>query len=324
MVHLIKDIKSNLTIYHTAIAGGAAGAVTRAVAQPLDVLKIRFQLQLEPIQKGSKYSSILQATTSIVKEEGIFALWSGHIPAQYLSITFGILQFSTFEKLTHLFQRTDPQYYTVHKHWINFVNGAVAAAVATVASYPFDTVRTRLIAEQKKNKAYKGFVDASAMMIRHEGFRSLFKGIIPTLGQIAPNAGIQFAVYKFFTNSILNKVQYFQRKEINVFSTIETSLLGNLLAGSIAGSVAKTVIYPFDLVKKRLQIQGFQKHRSGFGRQMYCRGVFHCVRLTVTEEGMLALYKGYWPSMLKAVLTSALHFAAYDEIKSLLLRIQGW
>ncbi|XP_013198490.2 mitochondrial thiamine pyrophosphate carrier [Amyelois transitella] len=321
MVLAIHNIKSNFSLYQTAIAGGAAGAFTRAVAQPLDVLKIRFQLQLEPLKNGSKYSSIMQATTSIIKEEGIGALWSGHIPAQFLSITFGVIQFSTFEKLTYMYQRSDPQYYNIHKHWINFVNGAVAAAVATVVSYPFDTVRTRLIAEEKRHKVYKGFFDASATMIRQEGFTALFKGLVPTLGQIAPNAGIQFAVYKLFSNNILNRIKFFQRSDVDMFRTIETSLLGNLLAGSLAGLVAKTAIYPFDLVKKRLQIQGFQQHRKCFGRQMYCNGVMHCVKLTITEEGFLALYKGYGPSMLKAVLTSALHFAVYDEIKSLLLKI---
>lgn len=54
-----------------------AGAVARFVIGPLDVLKIRFQVQLEPImeaasQKGfSKYTGVGQALKLIVKEEGI-------------------------------------------------------------------------------------------------------------------------------------------------------------------------------------------------------------------------------------------------------------
>lgn len=313
----------DVSIYQAAIAGAGAGAFTRAVAQPLDVLKIRFQLQLEPIKRGSKYSSLLQAVTSIVKEEGVGTLWSGHVPAQLLSITFGVLQFGSFESLSQLCQKSDPQFYMVHQHWIHFTNGAVASTVATVVSFPFDTVRTRLIAEEKTKKAYKGFINAVSMMIRQEGMASLYKGLVPTLGQIAPNAGIQFAVYKLFTNHIFNRIPYFQRYEGGLGTAVESSLIANLLAGSIAGSVAKTLIYPFDLVKKRLQIQGFQQHRKAFGRQMYCNGLLHCVKLTITEEGFSALFKGYWPSVLKAILTSALHFAAYDEIKHYLIRIQN-
>lgn len=312
--------ESKISVYQTAFAGAAAGAFTRAVAQPLDVLKIRFQLQLEPIEQGSKYSSILQAVSSIVKEEGVSTLWSGHVPAQLLSISYGILQFSTFEKLTQLCENNDPEFYLTHyKHWMNFSNGAIAATIATIVSFPFDTVRTRLIAEEKTHKAYKGFLHAFSTMVKNEGSPALFKGLLPTLGQIAPHAGVQFAVYKLFTNNILNQIEYFQRQAS--VGPVQSTLLANLIAGSIAGFVGKTVIYPFDLVKKRLQIQGFQQYRKGFGRQMYCNGLFDCVKLTITEEGYLALYKGYWPSMLKAVLVSALHFAVYDEIKHFLLRI---
>jgi hypothetical protein len=58
----------------TAAAGALAGVVARFVVGPLDVLKIRFQVQLEPIGRGglpSKYTSMRQALVTIVKEEGV-------------------------------------------------------------------------------------------------------------------------------------------------------------------------------------------------------------------------------------------------------------
>lgn len=312
---------SEIKVYQAAIAGACTGAFTRAFAQPLDVLKIRFQLQIEPIGKGSKYSSIPQAIGSIVKDEGVRTLWSGHIPAQLLSISYGIVQFSVFETLTDLCQKTDSHFYVNNKHWIIFCNGAIAATAATVASFPFDTVRTRLIAEQKTHKAYKGFIDAFSAMVKYEGPSALFKGLIPTLGQIAPHAGIQFATYKILTGNVLNKLPLFQR-DSSFNSAVETTLFANLLAGSIAGLIAKTSTYPFDLVKKRMQIQGFQQYRQAFGKQMYCNGLLDCVKLTIIEEGFQALFKGYWPSMLKAGLVTALHFAVYDETKHFLQRLQ--
>ncbi|CAH2246003.1 mitochondrial thiamine pyrophosphate carrier-like [Pararge aegeria] len=320
MVQLLENIESKISGTQSAIAGGASGAVTRAIAQPLDVLKIRFQLQLEPIQRGSKYSSILQAIGSIVREEGVSALWSGHIPAQLLSVTYGIIQFSTFERLTHTCQQLEPGLYKTHKHIITFSNGAIAATVATVLSFPFDTVRTRLIAERKTCKAYRGFLNACTLIVKNEGALALYKGIAPTVAQIAPHAGIQFAVYKIFTESILNKLKFFQRSS-NISEAVESSLIANVLAGGFAGFVSKTAIYPFDVIKKRLQIQGFQMYRKDFGRQIYCDGSVHCIKLTIAEEGFLALYKGYGPSILKAVFVSALHFAVYDEIKYFLLRM---
>ncbi|CAG9560989.1 unnamed protein product [Danaus chrysippus] len=297
MVYLIHN-ESKLSITQSAVAGGLASAVTRAIAQPLDVLKIRFQLQLEPIQEGSKYSSIQQAVKSIVKDEGVLTLWSGHVPAQFLSISYGIAQFATFEKLTQIYRHVDSEFYSNYKHSINFSNGAIAASIATLFSFPFDTVRTRLIAEQKTNKVYKGFINAFTNIVKTEGSAALFK------------------------ENILNGLEFFQRRK-NIGSVIESTLIANLLAGGIAGLISKTAIYPFDVVKKRLQIQGFQQHREFFGRQMYCNGTLHCIKLTITNEGFLALYKGYGPSILKAIFVSALHFAVYDEIKYFILRIQS-
>ena len=64
-----------------ATAGAIAGAIARLVVNPLDVLKIRFQVQLEPISAVqpsstaasvlSKYTGLRQAFVTIVKEEGI-------------------------------------------------------------------------------------------------------------------------------------------------------------------------------------------------------------------------------------------------------------
>lgn len=60
-----------------AVAGGVAGAVARVVVGPLDVVKIRLQVQLEPLKAGlssavkSKYTGVAQALYSIFREEGV-------------------------------------------------------------------------------------------------------------------------------------------------------------------------------------------------------------------------------------------------------------
>ena len=76
-----------------------SSAATRGVWQPLDVLKIRFQLQVEN-RAERKYTNVVQALAKIFKEEGAGALWKGHMPAQYLSIMYGVCQFTVFEVLT--------------------------------------------------------------------------------------------------------------------------------------------------------------------------------------------------------------------------------
>lgn len=87
-------------------------------------------------------------------------------------------------------------------------------------------------------------------MWAREGVFSLYQGLSPTLIQIGPYTGCQFAMYKFLVE-LYNQA-------------VENNKAGakSLICGAIAGAVAKTLVYPLDLGKKRMQIQGFcYKHQ---------------------------------------------------------------
>lgn len=87
-------------------------------------------------------------------------------------------------------------------------------------------------------------------MWANEGVLSWYHGLSPTLIQIGPYTGCQFAMYKFLVE------KYNQ--------TIEDTGAGikSLACGAIAGAFAKTLVYPLDLGKKRMQLQGFcNKHK---------------------------------------------------------------
>ena len=86
----------------------------------------------------------------------------------------------------------------------------------------------------------------------------------------------------------------------------------SLVCGSAAGVCAKVAVYPLDMVKKRLQVQGFEHGRIGFGQTQHYSGLRDCVLQVMREEGVRGLYKGLSPSIIKAALSTALHFTAYD------------
>ena len=97
--------------------------------------------------------------------------------------------------------------------------------------------------------------------------------------------------------------------------------LESLLCGSGAGLCAKAAVYPLDVVKKRLQIQGFEHGRVGFGQTPGYQGFIHCMRKVGSEEGLRGLYKGLNPSLLKAVTSTGLHFFFYEQACNVLRTI---
>ncbi|XP_057324317.1 mitochondrial thiamine pyrophosphate carrier-like isoform X1 [Microplitis mediator] len=289
-----------------AVAGAISGFMTRLICQPLDVIKIRFQLQVEPISRRhvSKYQSLFQATSTIIHEEGLLALWKGHVPAQFLSITYGMAQFYSYHKLMELMTNTRISNWQFS---MNFIAGATAGSIATIASFPFDIARTRLVAQSSNHKIYTGLFNCYATILKTESVRTLFRGLSLTLLQIAPHTGLQFLFY-----NISKKLYKRLKPDTDITAT------NSLVSGSIAGLLSKTAIYPMDLARKRLQIQGFEHGRVGFGKFFQCGGLIDCFVRIVKEEGVLGLFKGLLPSQVKATATSSLHFTFYEQALQLL------
>lgn len=145
-----------------------------------------------------------------------------------------------------------------------------------------------------------------------------YRGFLPTLIQIMPFSGAQFASYNLFkkwwhdhfgTDSV----------RLSLASDYHFSIQASFVCGALSGMVAKFLVYPLDLVKKRLQIRGFEEARGlTFGQTPYYEGFVHCVSHTIQNENLAAFYKGLVPSLAKATISTALHFWLYESIVRML------
>ncbi|XP_060058719.1 mitochondrial thiamine pyrophosphate carrier isoform X2 [Erinaceus europaeus] len=299
----LKASGKNISSFEVAVAGSASGLVTRALISPLDVIKIRFQLQIESLSRSdpnAKYHGILQAVKQILKEEGPKAFWKGHMPAQLLSVGYGAVQFLSFELQTELVHRTNmPE---AHEFSLHFLCGGLSACAATLTVHPMDVLRTRFAA-QGEPKVYKSLRAAVVSMYRTEGPLVFYKGLNPTLIAIFPYAGFQFSFYSLLKQTYEWVLPSEGKKNGN---------FKNLLCGSGAGAISKVLTYPLDLFKKRLQVRGFEHARSAFGQVRRYDGLLDCARKVLQEEGAQGLYKGLTPSLLKAAFSTGLTFFWYE------------
>ncbi|PAV70395.1 hypothetical protein WR25_06431 [Diploscapter pachys] len=278
-------------------AGLASGIVTRVIIQPLDVLKIRFQLQEEPIRgaQSGKYKGVIQSILLISREEGVSAFWKGHVPAQGLSAVYGLVQFASFEVLSRKLGQLAPSENTAIRSSADFACGCASGCLAMTAAMPLDVIRTRLVA-QSKDAVYTGTYHAIKHIWRKEGVRGYFRGWVPSLIQIAPFTGMQFALYNFF-------MQFWPQGHESTAA---------LVNGALAGTTAKTILYPLDMIRHRLQMNGFERDQT-FGRTSeYKIGMLRAIMFVVQNESIYGLFKGLWPSQLKAAANSGCAFLFYQ------------
>jgi solute carrier family 25 phosphate transporter 23/24/25/41 len=78
------------------------------------------------------------------------------------------------------------------------VAGMVSSTSAQLVSYPLGLVRTRLQAQGMGGRpvVYRGMLDCFRQILRHEGVRGLYKGLLPDMAKIAPAAAICWTVFE--------------------------------------------------------------------------------------------------------------------------------
>ncbi|MCH92343.1 mitochondrial-like thiamine pyrophosphate carrier-like, partial [Trifolium medium] len=88
------------------------------------------------------------------------------------------------------------------------------------------------------------------------------------------------------------------------------------ICGLAAGTCAKLVCHPLDVVKKRFQIEGLQRHPR-YGARVEHRAysnMYDAVQRIFRSEGWAGLYKGIIPSTVKAAPAGAVTFVAYEMV----------
>ena len=184
-------------------------------------------------------------------------------------------------------------------HLTSFFSGAFAGAVATTLTYPLDLIRTRFAA-QGKSRVYTSFRSSFAHIARTEGIQGFFQGLGAGVGQIVPYMGVFFTVYESIRPKIIELQLPFGS--------------GDATAGVLASIIAKTGVFPLDLIRKRLQIQGPLREQFAGGLvPAYGKGVFKTGSEVLKREGWRGLYRGLGISLIKAAPASAVTMWTYEK-----------
>jgi len=161
-------------------SGGLAGAIANTICYPLDFARTRLASDLK---KGKgQFNGILHCIVSTAKSQGITGLYTGWSVTVCGAFVYRAGQLGLFKQI----QDMNP--YKKDKGTKGAISSFLAVTVARTIvmpfNYPFDTVRRRMMLESEKpkdQKQYKGSIDCYFKVMKAEGFKGMYKGLVPEL-----------------------------------------------------------------------------------------------------------------------------------------------
>ncbi|RCK54618.1 Mitochondrial thiamine pyrophosphate carrier 1 [Candida viswanathii] len=285
---------SDVTPLEALTAGSIAGAVSRAVTAPLDTIKIRLQLESSGFKERNTVPTIIK---NLLRHEGPIAFWKGNVPAEILYILYGGTQFASYSVLnTHLLRLEQLYHLRLSEASHSLIVGTGSGMASTLVTYPFDLLRTRLVANKTRNLlSMSGTVRG---ILETEGIRGVFAGVRPAMLSVSTTSGLMFWSYELAREF---------SKNLKHVPFIEG------ICGFIAGAFAKGVTFPLDTLRKRCQMCSVV-HGHPFS-------ALHLFVAIVKKEGVLGLYKGFGVSIIKTAPTSAISLFMYEYSLSFIKKI---
>ncbi|PRQ42892.1 putative mitochondrial carrier protein [Rosa chinensis] len=288
-------VKKAIPPYVKALSGSLGGIVEASCLQPIDVIKTRLQLD-----RTGGYRGIIHCGTTVARTEGVRALWKGLTPfATHLTLKYA-LRMGSNAVLQGAFKDAQTGKVSNHGRFISGFGAGVLEALVIVT--PFEVVKIRL--QQQRGLShellkYKGPVHCARTIIREEGLRGLWSGASPTVMRNGTNQAAMFSAKNAFDVLLWKKHEGDGRVLLPWQS---------MISGFLAGTAGPICTGPFDVVKTRLMAQG-----RGVGELKY-KGLFHAIRTIYAEEGLLALWKGLLPRLMRIPPGQAIVWGVADQV----------
>lgn len=178
-----------------------------------------------------------------------------------------------------------------------YLAGGFAGITNSVLSGPIEHVRIRLQTQPHgAGRLYSGPLDCISKLSAHEGvLRGLFRGQAVTYLREIQAYGMWFLTFEYLMNKDAKRNNV-KREEI---SSLKVASYGGL-----AGEALWLSSYPFDVVKSKMQC-------DGFGAEQQFRSMRDCFQKTYAAEGFVGFWRGLGPTLLRAMPVSAGTFAVY-------------
>lgn len=274
-------------------AGSLGGVAVVYVGQPLDTVKVKMQTfpQL--------YNGMYDCLKKTLKNDGfIRGLYAGTTPAIAANVAENSVLFAAYGYCQKFVcQLTGVQSVNELSAFGNASAGFLAAFFSSFTLCPTELIKCQLQAMREANGSQSALkitpLQLTQQIFKQYGTQGLFRGLVPTIMREMPGYFFFFGGYEG-TRELLTKPG--QSKD-------DIGLIRTMVAGAVGGLVLWTVIFPSDVIKSRIQISNKKQKFLTIGYEI------------VRNEGVMALYNGLKPTLVRTIPATAVLFVVYEYSK---------
>ena len=315
------NINHTTTTDHTVrdgvVAGSIAGSLADIIMHPFDTVNTRQKVKRGP---SMLYRSMTFTAAHILRTEGIKGWFNGVSAAALSALPSNAIYFGSYEFI----KSQSFKYFGTENAKITSTTylaaGAMSELAASIVYTPFEVVKTRmqlgnswLNAGEVSPRVYTGTFNAFKTILNNEGFLGLYSGYRACILTDCTYSALQFLVYEKLKQQI--EERYYTKHDGIKIDFNDTQIL---IIGGLAGGIASVITNPLDVFTARIMTQ--QKLSMEHGGGYYYNGIIDCCTKMYHEEGLLSLYQGWQPRMIRFMFLAGITFTIYERVKWIL----GW
>ena len=276
--------------------GGSLGATASVyVGQPLDTLKVKMQTF------PTLYPNLPTCFKQTLAKEGVVrGLYAGTIPSLAANVAENSILFAAYGACQKLVANaTGVDKVENLNVFANGFSGFLAAFWSSLALCPTELVKCRLQAMREssiiagKEPPRIAPYSLTRKILKEEGMPGMFRGLTATFTREMPGYFFFFFAYELTREALTPPGK--TKDEIGAWRTV--------VSGGMAGVTLWTMIFPADVIKSRLQVTGSTTPMVTMFKDIY------------RKEGIMALYNGLGPSIIRTFPATGALFLAYEYSK---------
>ncbi|ORY82588.1 mitochondrial carrier domain-containing protein [Protomyces lactucae-debilis] len=289
-------------VVRTGIAGGLAGCAAKTLIAPLDRVKILFQTSNpDYIRHASRWNGLALAVRDIHKTSGLRGLFKGHAATLLRIFPYAGIKFIAYEQFRSLLIRSEREEVV----WRRFTAGALAGLTSVFFTYPLEVIRVRLAFDTRHPH---GGIVSVCREIYKTSLADFYRGFTPTMVGMLPYAGVSFLTHDAISDLLRTWSSARKKSQGTEYGRAPLAAWAELVSGGLAGMLSQTASYPFEVIRRRMQVSG----AVGSGQSI---GFWQTARLILKTAGPGGFYVGLTIGFIKTVPMVACSFYVYERLK---------